>query len=99
MSQIIENWAEIIGILISILPAEQYPGFVELNVRVETVAEIEGYKNLIAIEEPNIISILVKAPKFENLEVTPDHTIHLRVRAEGPPPLVYFADPNWTSGK
>ena len=95
MVEIIENWAEIIGILIGVIPAPNHTGFMEMHVKVEEVRSVDSYPNLVQVQTGNSIAILVKSARLSGEDCRSGSPVTVRVRAAGPPPLIYFAHPDW----
>lgn len=95
--QIVENWVQIIGIVIGILPADERPEFLELSVRVEEVRPVKDYASLLQAEPGDVITLLARTGQVEDRP----HSMGLslpfdaRVRVAGPPPLTYFVHPDW----
>ncbi|EKE44613.1 hypothetical protein OCGS_1451 [Oceaniovalibus guishaninsula JLT2003] len=94
MSQIVENWAEIVGILLAILPAPHRADFVELHVRVEEVRRVDDWPLMLSGAEPDL-AIMARRGQVDGCADAGGQRIRLRVRAEGPPPLTWFAHPGW----
>lgn len=96
MTQIVENWAEIIGLLIGIVPAPDHPGFAEMHIRIEAVRPVDGFPALIQSGPGEMLVVFARDGQVAGPNCPSGTPVAVKVRAAGPPPLRYYAHPDWS---
>ena len=97
MVTIIENWTEVVGIVVALLPSPTRDGFLEMELNVEEVRPVADFPNLVQARPGENITVLIRTSQVADSRPKAGTEVDLRLRAAGPP-LVYFADADW-SGK
>jgi hypothetical protein len=96
MVTIIENWATIIGIVISIAPAEPGQKFVTLTLQIERTEAVENYPMLLQQKPGDRIMVRVLPEQLGSTSGLVKSKISIRVRRARDPQIV-FAAPDWTA--
>ena len=60
MVQVIENWAEITGIVRAVEPSDKGPAYRTILVDVDAVTDVSGFPNLVADTHGTALAIIVK---------------------------------------
>ena len=94
MVEIVENWAEVIGIVVGLMPAPGREGFVEMKVQVEEVRAVAEFPNLLHVEPGENITVLARSGQIDDAGSGTGSPVDLRLRVAGPP-ITYFADAEW----
>lgn len=84
MVQIAENWADVVGVLLDHYPSKTNAGFVTLEIKVERLEGVEGYRNLLEGTEGEVIYVNVPEAVSERLELRRGAKISCRVRKADP---------------
>ena len=91
MVQVVENWADIDGVIRGTEPDAQVDGFVLMRVEVRGVSPVPGFPNLFAGAEGTTIAVAVPPTAPAIGDLTPGRTVRCRVRKATP--TKSFADP------
>ena len=59
--QIVENWTDIEGKVVSCAPSEELPGFHMLELAVEKAREVEGFANLLNQTVGHTLTVFIRA--------------------------------------
>ena len=82
MVQIVENHAEISGVLLKVAPSADRPGFRVLTIRVDEAHPLESWPNLFTRDVGQTIDVLAR--EGSAAAAAPPGPIRLRVRKAGP---------------
>jgi len=78
--QIIENWSNVMGVVVSCNPSSDVGGFMAIEVVLEKIDPVEGYANLLEHKQGKTLVILVPEELVKQLDITPGIVIVCRVR-------------------
>lgn len=78
--QIIENWSDISGTVLSLQPSPSVSGFIEVELQVEKVNPVEGFANLLGDWEGKPLVVLIPEELVRSLDIRPGNAIECRVR-------------------
>jgi hypothetical protein len=92
MVQIVENWADLTGIIREVQPDRRVADHLALGIEVIAVTPVAGFPNLFADAVGTTIPITVRATTGVTANLPIGGTIHCRVRKTGPGRG--FADPD-----
>ena len=81
--QIIENWSEIKGTVLSVEPSTDVHEFVAAAVAVDHVTPLEGFANLLTDVVGKEIVVLIPEELARSLDIKPGSVITCRVRKAG----------------
>ena len=82
--QVVENWSDIEGELLSHRPNSVAQGFVELRIRVKKIKDVHGFRNLIDGSEGSTIEVNAPEDLVRDVDLTKGKTVRCRVRRAGP---------------
>ena len=88
---IIENWADVKGELLDTYPSPAVDGFVTLELKVNDVENVEGFKNPLDDKKGEVIRVNVKEDVIQDMDLKPGARLSCRVRMAGP--KKFFAHP------
>lgn len=77
--QVVENWSEITGSVVSREPADR-AGYDVVAIEVERVGAVEGYRNLLADAEQTRLAVLVPRELAARHAIGPGDHIRCQVR-------------------
>lgn len=84
---IIENWAVVLGQVLTIGPSEEPPGFDIVELKVIELHEVEGYPNLVASyleeEAEPLLPVLIPEEIITQFQIDAGTLIECRVRRSG----------------
>jgi hypothetical protein len=80
MVSIIENWTDIKGTVCSIRQSEVHNNFIEIEILINKVIDVEGFPNLLKNMNGKTLIILVSIEMATKLRITKDDQIKLRAR-------------------
>ena len=95
MVSIIENWAIIIGLVVSVSGGEPESRFVDLTVEVERVEHFQAYPMLLVQEPGERVVIRVSSAGLRRCVDPSGKQVSIRVR-RGSDPKLLFAHPDWS---
>jgi len=81
--QMIENWAEIRGVVCLCIETADLPDFINVQVDVESVEPVAGYPNLLEQFIGSEIPLLVPKSLAETMEIKPGNCIDCWARRAG----------------
>jgi hypothetical protein len=82
MVQIVENHAEIVGVLLKSAPSADRPGFRVLMIRVDEAHPVANWPNLFTRDVGSVIEVLAR--EGTPAAATQPGAVHLQVRKAGP---------------
>ena len=95
MVSIVENWAIIIGLVVSVSAAEPESQFEELTIEVEQIENFEDYPMLLLQEPGDQVIVRVRSTKRPGCKKLEGKQVSIRVR-RGANPQILFAHPDWS---
>jgi len=78
--QIVDNWSEVNGVVLSCNLFHDVAGFVAVELSVEKVSPVEGFANLLEHVEGQALVVLVPEELVKSLDIVPSDMIACRVR-------------------
>ncbi|MBE9636908.1 hypothetical protein [Salipiger mangrovisoli] len=96
--QIVENWAYLIGVIMSVLPSPQMADFYEVHIRLEASEKVVDFPMLVQGAPGDEIVILARTGQISAPDAAAGKAFAARVRAAGPQPLTYYVAPDWRLG-
>lgn len=78
--QIIENWSEVSGELLDHYPSQTNKGFVTLEVKINDVRDVEGFKNLLDDKRGEAVHVHVPESLWQGTEPKQRAKVSMRVR-------------------
>jgi hypothetical protein len=76
--QIIENWTDVTGKVTGVEPSEVSADFVQVQLKVSHIDEVEGYANLLAETKGQILSVQLPQELAEQLKLGEKVSCRLR---------------------
>lgn len=90
--QIVENWAEVTGLVRSVTPDAGRAGFAHVELVVEQIAAVAGFPNLVGRGSPGTLDVLFRDDVVRHLGLSDGVRLRCRVRLAGGQAL--FAHPD-----
>jgi hypothetical protein len=84
MVQVVENWASLEGTVRSTRPSQLGPDYVEVDLAVERVEPVEGFRNLFPEAENTVISVTFPGDIVEKLGLRAGDRIRCQARKASP---------------
>ena len=86
-TSIVENWAVVLGQVLTIGPSDEPQGFDIVEIKVDEIHEVEGYPNLVApyLEEEvePLLPVLMPIEIIDQFQIALGTIIECRVRRSG----------------
>ena len=96
MVTIIENWATVVGTVVSVAPAESGQNLVTLTLNIERIESYKEYPMLLQQKPGDRIMVQVRPRQLGSASSLVDSRISVRVR-RGRDWQIAFAAPDWTA--
>lgn len=89
MVQVVENWSDLTVTVLDIAPHPELTEFSAVRVKVQSVAAVPGFANLLASAAGTTLTVNVDAPGAKDLAVGAAANLRVRLAKPG----VHFAHP------
>ena len=92
MVQVVENWAEVTGIVRAVGPSDKGPSYRTIIMDVDTVTDVPGFPNLLSDTQGTTLVIIVPGRAATRAELAAGTSLKARVRRASPSEV--FASPD-----
>ena len=92
MVQVVENWAQVTGIVRAIGPSDKGPSYRTIILDVDTVTDVPGFPNLLSDTQGTTLVIIVPGRAATRAELAAGTSLTARVRRASPSEV--FASPD-----